>query len=809
MIIDLNNIVSYNESMPRHINFAKYIVILLVALLFVAIFCVENEQIANALDDNFDILFPSSSYFQSSSPTLISANNDFLIVYDNQSSALYSRSNTTNATYTYHLDCNDVVNIFAIGNNAFVYADDKYYLIDLTSATSQPREVTLNTPQDISYFNSDGNYLYAKSTAGYLSVYDKDLNIAYNADNIYNDDLFAGKPVVTGKENMAYVFTIAYGNPFFIKYDIQTNTQSIGIPLTKYVQEAYVGDVIFALETVASSENADEKNIVGIDKETGDVLFATSLHPAKFFAYKSNLFTIEGNTVNIYTLTSDNKSIEKMASISMSGSDLEHFDNPKDVVKCGDCLYVADSENNRLCKIQNGIMSKVSLPFAPQRLCVEDGICFVVCDNALCIVDGNNTTTYPCENILDVAFLDKLYILTNDGVYTIIANNFIKLASIEGARRIAVAEDGNNIYLLKDDEIARMNKMGQFLPAILSGDFVSVKDFAIDYKGQLFLAYKDRVKQYYKGDLIGELVLTNSSVKATINSVNLDNTALYFTTDECFVGKCNVDATTRYEQPTYSIDLDIDNYTFATISNGDRLIYDLDLRDESASFATNDVVIAYNDSQEYTIVIHDGKLYKVANSCIERHNITSLSADFVTNTHTTLYRIPGFYDGKIEVEEGTRLTLIGKDFGYDNNIWSLVKYNNTTYFVKSKDIEEYHEVIVVPEIEKVYGKAKADRVGGLCNVYSNEDISSSVLTQIADGTKVEILGESDEYYEVLINGLVGYMLKSEVVIDALTTVQIIAIALCVIVSLAGMGVFVAIYLTRKHDEEKKEKNNLE
>ncbi len=791
---------------------ANIMLIALITLLLIgATLCafLQIENIAVASSDNFDVIFPTSSYFQSSSPTLIGGNEDYLIVYDNVSSAIYSRSNISAKTIVYPMNFANVTNVFAVGKSAFVYADNRYFTLDLSNENSTPQEIPLSTPSDISYFNSDGTYLYAKSTAGYISVYDENFNIAFDADNVYNDDLFAGKPVIAGEDNNLYAFTIAYGNPFFVKYDVISHVESTGVQISKYVQEAYVGDIIFALETLPNG-NDSNKNIVGIDKQRGEVLFTTSLHPDKFFAFGSRLFTIEGKMISIYTLSSDHKSIEKTSTISMAGSDLEHFDSPQDISKDGNNIVVADANNNRLAILNNGIMSEVELDFSPSRVHSVEGINYVAGNNTLAIVEGAKVThQFDVKDIKDVTYLDKLYVLTKDGVYTLIGDRFLKLASVENGIRISTAKDGNNIYVLKDTEIVRMNNMGEWLPIAMSGDFEDVKDITIDYKGQISLVYSDKIEQFYKGVKTNELTLSSSTINATMNSAYLDGSTLYFSADECLIAKCAVDATSKYEEPAITVDTDITHYSFATISKGDKLWYDHDYREESASFATDEVVlISTIISQNFTYALHDGKVYGVSQNDVELLHTTRLSGDYVTKRDTILYKLPHFDDGKIDVESDTYVTLISDTCGYDSGVWTLVEYDGNTYFAKTDDIEEYVKIIDTPEIEKMYGKAKADRVGGLVSVYTTPSTTSPSLLEIVDGTKVEIVEEVGDFYHVLINDVSGYMLKDEVVVDALTTVQIIAIVLCCIVALAGAGVFMAIHLTRKHDEEKKRREEI-
>ncbi len=68
-----------------------------------------------------------------------------------------------------------------------------------------------------------------------------------------------------------------------------------------------------------------------------------------------------------------------------------------------------------------------------------------------------------------------------------------------------------------------------------------------------------------------------------------------------------------------------------------------------------------------------------------------------------------------------------------------------------------------------------------------------------------MLDALDKYYLIRYNNTVGYMLKTEVQIDGLTTVQIISIVVACIVAVAGVGIFIAIEITKKKSLEAQRK----
>ena len=182
---------------------------------------------------------------------------------------------------------------------------------------------------------------------------------------------------------------------------------------------------------------------------------------------------------------------------------------------------------------------------------------------------------------------------------------------------------------------------------------------------------------------------------------------------------------------------------------------------------------------------------------------TALSGEYVAKEDVTLYALPYSQNGAIEIKAGEKVARISDVAGYDNSKWTIVQYGENTYFVNSSAIEEYVEI--VDEKDKVYGRANADRVGGMVNVYAAADKNSEVILQIVDGSQVEVLETLDNFYLVTFDGKVGYIEKEHLKINGLTTVQIVAIVLAIIVALAGSAIFASIYLTRKNgDKEKKD-----
>lgn len=68
---------------------------------------------------------------------------------------------------------------------------------------------------------------------------------------------------------------------------------------------------------------------------------------------------------------------------------------------------------------------------------------------------------------------------------------------------------------------------------------------------------------------------------------------------------------------------------------------------------------------------------------------------------------------------------------------------------------------------------------------------------------MEVLETLDDFYLVSYDGKLGYIQKSQLKIGTLTTVQIVAIVLSIIVAIAGAAIFASVYMTRKNADAKK------
>ncbi len=787
-------------------NSKKVLAVLLFAVIFAAVFSsafiASYASAESAQESDFVRLFPTINYFQSANPSLVSANSGYLLVYDKDVRSLFVRPNDSSDTYVYETDFESVTSLFVLENVAFLQADGKYYTIDLSDKTANAVEVTLPTPSRIASITSDGTLLYAHSPKGALTIYDKNLSVTYNIDAEDSPDELAGSNAIAGENGNLYTFPSFYGNAFFVKFDTASNTVETN-PITQSITQAYVGDVVYALEVLPATS---QKRLICLDKTNGELLFHTKIYPQAFFAFGNRVFTIENKSVVVYTLSNDKSSLSRTTSITMTGNDAYHLDNPVDLCVANDGYIVADKNNSRLATIdKSGVLTEQKLADTPLALTSsESDIYCVFQDRIDRISNGETTKTYELSGALDVAYSDKLYALATDGVYTAIGNSLIKIFDVENGKRIATAKNGTNVYVLTADSVLCIDRNGRKLFDVANADFSEAVDFAIDYTGKAYVAFKDKIVTYYANQS-QTIAVKAENLKASITSICLDGENVVFTAEESFVGTLNVHATTKQSFSATLPTLERSEYYFATANDG-ALEYSWDGRLENTQLASSDVYLVIdkaiegaNENLRYALV--GEKLAIVSKDDFNKAETTALSGEYVAKEDVTLYALPYSQSGAIEIKAGEKVARISDVAGYDNAKWTIVSYGENTYFVNSSSIEEYVEV--VDEKDKVYGKANADRVGGMVNVYASADKNSEVILQIVDGSQVEVLETLDDFYLVSFDGKVGYIEKEHLKINGLTTVQIVAIVLAIIVALAGSAIFASIYLTRKNGEKEK------
>lgn len=828
-------------------------------------------------EDTFEAVFPTANYFQSQDPTLVAANENYLVAYDLQQKRLYVRSEQA-STYFYDISAlfsstesagansevaddpsntKSVTDLLMIGSHAFIvleYASDpmqeakpaELYSLDLADPDGAPEKTELPSPRNAYGFASDGENLYAKNVAGELAIYNERLELVRG--DIRSDDL-AGKTSFAGYGDRIYIFTIEIGEPYMYIYDTLNGRRELRTP-SKFVRKAYVGDVIFA--QLSNDGGLDNHNkVLCLDRETGEELYTSNFMPDSFCAFKSKLYSIIDGSIVGYDLNASEEgeySLDPAEVISMAGKDFAHLNAPEDLTFAADKLAVADAKNNRIALVDIGATNAPILPYdlglKPIRLAADDGKLFALLENgniaSYDIANGELTpsTTFnapeegePMKFVDVLRFDSTLYALGEDGLYIYAAGDFLLAAELVGARRLTAAKDGNSLYALTDGEIIMLNASGAPLPSKLEGNFEGATDIAADYVGNIYVIYPSKVECYKNNvsslELTSEIPLRSSVLEATATSCTLSDGELFFSAQQSFVGKLKVESVNSdgYIPPALPIPDEHTGFGFLKLKEGATSFFipAADGRADSAIPATSNVLLALNglgDPAEGLVYAMDSdKMFLIPSKDFDVVEPTSYQDKaYLMKENGRMFSLPYFDDLAIQLAKGEQgIWAVSDCAGYDGNKWMIVRYDSKLYFV---DPDCLQEDLAPPDPvdpddpsdpdapvsdEPLFGRAKASRVGGTVNIYGDMS-ESETLARVVDGKKVEILGKSGDYYQVKFGDVIGFMRVNEVKIGGLTTVQIIAIVLSVMVLLAGTGIFISIFgIKKKNDGEEQPK----
>ena len=244
-----------------------------------------------------------------------------------------------------------------------------------------------------------------------------------------------------------------------------------------------------------------------------------------------------------------------------------------------------------------------------------------------------------------------------------------------------------------------------------------------------------------------------------------------------------------------------ESLSFAVLSADGHIFVEPSRFDTMSPVSAGTVVLCYDGISSwdgYTYVYTGGRL-----GYVETSSLTPVAPSADGTAHTlhagsALYKHPA--GDAITVENDVILTVTDDAAALDGGVWVRVSYDGGIYFASASDLTPYTPP--VPEREEKFGRASADRPGGLIGIYSLPDVSSATVTQAVDGTRMEIVGEEGDFWMVSFDGVTGYALKSEVELEGLTTVQIVSIVLCCAVAVTGVVVFVILWQARKKEKEK-------
>ena len=762
-------------------------------ILVSAVFSYSNIAFA----DQVELLYPNDGYVQAENVDCIGLNNLYTVTFDNENQLL-----SYNGTKVGSSQLEDSVSkIFVFGNTAVVKGEKGFYFVDFSADEISVQSTTLFDGD--SYLATDGTSLFVHSY-GQVVVYDESIQEV----NTYTDSIFNNKPVLVAQDNVIYGFVVEHGISIVYTYDILTGEAHSFIKDT-VIKGAVAGGTIFGY----NGENiilVDKTNIP-VDDGTLDFV-ATDITEQNFTAFGDYLYIAKGKD-GFDKLAYQNGALTFVGNYSYTGSGLDKLNNPSSVSTMKDELIIADTSNNRILYVGDEV---VALEMdAPTLITASKNRLYVLTSNGIAIVDNKTvvSTIKTSVEIRDMIYTDGLYVLAENGVYLLIGGSLIKVIDVNNCFAFA---SNSLIYTLNSTGVKVFNFDGNENELLsFAVDGYTPLDLLVDVVGNVYILGDDNAVHVYKWqDIISANISGNTNLSTEIS---IDSTMHNFSAKSMFeIDEKLVFATTENAL------ISLDNPLVKNVENGvsiDTANYGADtyVTTESAYFITNenDGTTAVKIDSEMTLVCYEVEdmLYTSINGkkgwifgadkVIED---TACAGEYIAKADIKLYANP-MVDSGITVKKGTALNVIDNAGGYDGNKWVRVEYNGKTYYTEISGLQKKSSTTILPEIpkpekpEKVdteYGRAKASRAGELVSLYSLD--GSTVVTSVADGTKLEVVEKIGEYYKVKHNGDEVLIHQDHFKLDGLTTVQIVAIILSVIVVLTGGLIFAVTSLSKKKEE---------
>jgi hypothetical protein len=536
-----------------------------------------------------------------------------------------------------------------------------------------------------------------------------------------------------------------------------------------------------------------------------------------YVAFGNKLYFAKGNQgYDVYAIEDGVAVFE--SNFSYSGTALNKLNSPTAGTAFQDEIVITDTEADRLIFVGE---NTVSLAIDhPTCITSSDHRIYVKTTDGIAIVEDKEVKSIISTDleIVDMLCTDRLYVLAQDGVYTLLSGRLIKVFDVEGG--IAFVFD-NLFYVLTFDSVEAYDMDGN-VNSLLSVDLEGVnRDLPLDLltnsRGDVFVLFDNSIvlrfdwwltMQINTGKLDHHIcavtTVDSNEYQYTAKSMFLKGDRLMFVTNENAVVSVTspIYGQSRAERPDLS-NLSPEFYATSKYSYfmGDKFV------GSTARFVEeNTTVLAYKIGNELYGMVdgEEGWFYNVDQQFSPD---TSVAYTYRIVGDAKLYFNPE-YDSYITPYEGCKnLNVVDDAAGYDNGSWYRVKYDGQLYFVKRDVLEKISPIgpVTPPpqqeeEVKADYGRAKASRAGEYVPLYSS--IGGDVAISVKDGTRLEIIEKVGDYYKVKWDDGEYFVRQDQFKLDGLTTVQIVAIVLSIVVVMAGGLIFAVTSLTRKKEENR-------
>ncbi len=743
-----------------------------------------------ALAEEVSLVYPNEGYIQAKNVDAIGANGFVTVTADNENKVL-TYFGDVNGNLDFADNTDNVVKIFVFGHSVVVKGEKGFYTADLDS--DSPALISTSLFEDC-YLATDGTSLFVHKS-GEVAVYDQDLTL----QTTYQNKIFNGSPVVTGNGEKIYAFAVDYEHDLLHVFDRENSTTSTTEHTRVY--NAIMGDVIYA---------HNGKNITLIDPITFEIV-DTELTEQNYTAFGEFLYVAKGED-GFDKYAQSNGTLTLVGNHSYNGK----LNAPSSAVYVGDILVIADTLNNRLLYVGDTV-DTVQLN-APTSLAVAGGRLYALTPDGIAIIENKTLIgTIKIDVVaVDIEYNNGLHILAENGVYVYARGVLNKVFDVNNGKSLEI---GTLYYVLTDTAVvvAKDSENGTEFNNLLSFeiDGYTPVDIMADVVGNVYILGDDNALHCYKwqdvvlsnieGTAVNstDISILSSTWDFTLKSMEEMGDKIVISTEENALVSISTPLVKTKEK---SSDIDKENSIVNTYAST-----------EKSYFMTNDkdgtTAVKIDSGKTFVCYENDGALFTSYNgengwlfNAEKLAPSTDCTGEYIANKDVKLYVNP-MTDSGITLTKGTALTVVDNG-GYADGNWVRVEYKGKVYYADKSCLDQKTSSKPTPEPEKPqepekvnkdYGRAKASRVGELVNLYSVDD-SNIIVTQVADGTKLEVVEKIGDYYKVIYENNEVLIHKDQFKLEGLTTVQIIAIILSVVVVLSGGLIFMVTSLSKKKEQ---------
>ena len=215
------------------------------------------------------------------------------------------------------------------------------------------------------------------------------------------------------------------------------------------------------------------------------------------------------------------------------------------------------------------------------------------------------------------------------------------------------------------------------------------------------------------------------------------------------------------------------------------------------------VIVLCEDSgyDGFSYILYGDKCVFARTDMLTSVNDTTPSMiDAVTSwCNTKLYKYPIENEDYLitTLPRNTQVKCNGSAYGYDNGKWISISYMDNTYYIKASGT--LLPLNNTQDVARYDAKISAQSLGGSVDIYLLPSTNSQVLASVVDGTQVltyELIKTSEEYTKISVEidgvKVVGYVLTSNLSTASVTTPQLIAVLIILVLSLATTITYVAV-----------------